>query len=124
MIGRPFQPGKSGNPGGRPRAVHSIQELARKHAPEAIERLAQIVEKGDSHSAVVAAANAILDRAYKPPQFNTGDASAFKRAVDLSDDELAAIVAKARLTVVKEVQACGQGTQPIHIQLINNNNMV
>jgi hypothetical protein len=63
MIGRPFQLGKSGNPGGRPKAAHSIQELARKHAPEAIKRLAQIVETGDSHSAVVAAANAILDRA-------------------------------------------------------------
>ena len=38
MNGR-FQKGKSGNPGGRPKATHSIQELARKHAPEAIKRL-------------------------------------------------------------------------------------
>jgi hypothetical protein len=72
-----------------------------KHAPEAIKRLAQIVETGDSHSAVVAAANAILDRAYgKPPQFNTGDTQAFRKAVDMSDDELTAIAARAKLTVV------------------------
>ena len=44
MIGR-FQPGRSGNPGGRPRAAHSIQELARKHAPEAIKTLADIAQE-------------------------------------------------------------------------------
>jgi hypothetical protein len=61
--------------------VHA-KELARKHAPEAIERLAQIVATGDSHSTVVAAANAILDRVYgKPPQFNTDDATNFRKAV-------------------------------------------
>jgi hypothetical protein len=36
----------------------------------------------------------------KPPQFNTNDAGSFKRAVEMSDDELAAIAARARLTVV------------------------
>ena len=47
MNGR-FQRGTSGNPGGRPRAVHSIQELARKHTIEALDVLAQIMlnEKG------------------------------------------------------------------------------
>jgi hypothetical protein len=43
----------------------------------------------------------LLDRAYgKPPQFNTNDAGSFKRAVEMSDDELAAIAARAKLTVV------------------------
>ena len=41
MNGR-FQPGRSGNPGGRPRAAHTIQELAREHAPEAIQTLALV----------------------------------------------------------------------------------
>ena len=45
---------------------------------------------------------AILDRAYgKAPTFNTNDSGTFKRAIDMTDDELAAIVAKARLSVVK-----------------------
>jgi hypothetical protein len=32
---------------------------------------------------------------------NTSDPTVMKRAIDMTDDELAAIVAKARLTVVK-----------------------
>ena len=103
MIGRPFQPGKSGNPGGRPRTVQSIQELARKHTIEALDVLVQIMlnEKAPPN-ARVAAANTLLDRGYgKPPTFSTADAGAFKKAVDMSDDELAAIIARANLTLVK-----------------------
>ena len=100
MIGRPFQKGTSPNPGGRPKAAHSIQELARRHAPEAIKTLADIAKKG-TPGARVSAAIALLDRGYgKPPQFNTGDAQAFRQAVDMTDDELAAIAARAKLTVV------------------------
>ena len=100
MIGRPFQLGSSGNPGGRPKAVHSVQELARKHAPEAIKTLADIAKKG-TPAARVSAAIALLDRGYgKPPQFNTGDAGSFKRAVEMSDDELSAIAAGPKLTLV------------------------
>jgi hypothetical protein len=44
---------------------------------------------------------ALLDRAYgKPAQFNTGDAQSFKKAIEMTDDELAAIVGRAKLTVV------------------------
>ena len=101
MIGRPFQPGSSGNPGGRPRAAHSIQELARKHAPEAIKTLAEIAKKG-TPGARVSAAVALLDRAYgKAPTFSTTDPGTFKRAIDMSDDELAAIASRATLHVVK-----------------------
>ena len=35
------------------------------------------------------------------PTFSTTDTTQFKRAIDMTDDELAAIVAKARLTVIK-----------------------
>jgi hypothetical protein len=92
---------KSGNPDGRPRANHSIQELARQHAPEAIKTLADIAKKG-TPSARVSAAVALLDRAYgKAPTFSTSDTQAFKRAIDMTDDELAAIISGARLTVVK-----------------------
>jgi hypothetical protein len=101
MIGRPFHRGTSGNPGGRPKAAHSIQELARKHAPEAIKTLAEIAKKG-TPGARVSAAVALLDRAYgKAPTFSTSDTQAFKRAIDMTDDELAAIASRATLHVVK-----------------------
>ena len=84
----------SGNPGGRPRAAYGIQELARKHAPEAVETLAHIAKNG-TPGARVSAAVALLDRAYgKAPTFSTNDPGTFKRAIDMSDDELGAIVAK------------------------------
>jgi hypothetical protein len=60
-----------------------------------------IRELSEAHAARVSASQAILDRAYgKAPTFSTTEAGTFKRAID-TDDELAAIVAKARLTIVK-----------------------
>jgi hypothetical protein len=56
------------------------------------------------HAARVSASQAILDRAYgKRPTFSTQDTTQFKRAIDMTDDELVAIIAqaKAKLTVVK-----------------------
>ena len=53
-------------------------------------------------NARVAAANTLLDRAYgKAPTFNTSDTQAFKRAIDMTDDELAAIASRATLHAVK-----------------------
>jgi hypothetical protein len=50
----------------------------------------------------VSASIAIMDRAYgKAPTFSTTDTTQLKRAIDMTDDELAAIVAKARLSLVK-----------------------
>src|SRR6476659_4957707 len=74
MNGR-FQPGTSGNPGGRPRAAHNIQELAREHAIEALDVLIQIMlNEKTPPNARVAAANTLLDRAYgKAPTFSTSD---------------------------------------------------
>jgi hypothetical protein len=62
--GRPFQPGRSGNPGGRPRVLAEMRELARAHAPEAIKELARLAKEARSETARIAAIKELLDRAY------------------------------------------------------------
>jgi hypothetical protein len=63
-----FKKGVSGNPGGRPKIMAPIRDLARAHSVAAIEALASIVQDIDAPPAArVAAATALLDRAYGKP---------------------------------------------------------
>jgi len=72
-IGRPFHKGQSGNPGGRPKIMVEVRELARKNSPEAMQTLVANLKDENGHVRN-AAAIAILDRAYgKPPQAIVGD---------------------------------------------------
>ncbi len=66
-----FKPGNSANPGGRPKGLAELAELARSHAPEAIAALV----RGLKHPKLfVAAATALLDRGFgKPTQPIEGD---------------------------------------------------
>ena len=91
--GRPFQKGVSGNPGGRPKVLGDVQELARQQSPQAINTLAVIMgdEKAPA-AARVAAANALLDRGYGKP---TQPISQTLEKIDprtITDEELVAIV--------------------------------
>ena len=74
-IGKPFKKGQSGNPGGRPKVIAEVKELARAHTGAAIETLVSIMTNPKSAPAArVSAANALLDRGYgKPPQHITGE---------------------------------------------------
>jgi hypothetical protein len=74
-IGKPFKKGQSGNPGGRPKAIAEIRELAREHTGEAVATLVSIMTNPKAAPAArVSAANALLDRGYgKPPQHITGE---------------------------------------------------
>jgi hypothetical protein len=62
----PFQPGQSGNPGGRPKETAEVRQLAREHTAEIIERLLFWV-RSDNPRASVAACQALLDRGYGKP---------------------------------------------------------
>ncbi len=96
MAGGPFKPGPDPrrNAGGRPKAIKEVVELARTHTPRAIERLAEVLE-GDDDKAAVAAANALLDRAWgKPSQEITGADGGPLVIAHLTDDQLAVIAAK------------------------------
>ena len=75
----------------------TLSELARKHTDVALNTLVSIATSGESDAARVSASVAILDRGYgKPAQFSTGDAAQFRRAVELSDDELADLASRGR----------------------------
>ena len=62
----PFEKGKSGNPGGRPKEVAEVRELAKKHGSAAIERLVELMAS-DNERTAVAACEAVLNRGYGRP---------------------------------------------------------
>lgn len=97
------RPGAGRPSGARSRATKqakaTLSELAQKHTATALQVLVDVAKKGESESARVAAANAILDRAYgKPSQSHehTGRGGGPMQFVDLtklSGDELAQLEA-------------------------------
>jgi hypothetical protein len=90
--GRPFPKGVSGNPGGRPKVLGDVQELAREQSPQAINTLAEIMNNEKTPPAArVAAANALLDRGYGKPTQPISKTLAKVDPSTVSDEELAAI---------------------------------
>src|SRR5262245_38728245 len=96
-----FVKGKSGNPSGVRKDFQGIGELARRFGPQMVTILARIAR--DPKAAVaarVSAAGMLLDRGFgRAASFSTTDVGAFKRAVELSDDELAAIALSAGIRI-------------------------
>jgi hypothetical protein len=62
-----WAPGRSPNPGGRPKVAGAVRELARQHTQLAVETLVEICEHGQSEAARIATAVALLDRAWGKP---------------------------------------------------------
>lgn len=65
--GRPFPPGVSGNPSGRPKIPAEVRDAARAHTVEALETLARLMREGDTDGVRLRAAEALLDRAWGRP---------------------------------------------------------
>lgn len=64
----PFVKGKSGNPSGRPKEIGHVRDLARAHTEDAIKTLVEIrADPTQPAPARVAAATALLDRAWGKP---------------------------------------------------------
>jgi hypothetical protein len=68
--GKRFEPGKSGNPGGRPKKTAEeidLIEACKAKVPEALEVIASIMVKGSNERNRLAAAQAIIERAHGKP---------------------------------------------------------
>lgn len=83
-----FQPGKSGNPGGRPKMDAEVQEMLKAATPKAVASLIEIAEDGTARkSDRIRAIEIILDRVYgKSPQPIVGDEDSAAIVVRLAGD--------------------------------------
>ncbi len=73
-----FVPGQSGNPGGRPKTLARVQNLAREYTETSIKVLGEIMEDEDERGATrIAAIQVLLDRGWGKPL----------QRVDVSDDK-------------------------------------
>jgi Family of unknown function (DUF5681) len=103
-----FQPGESGNPGGRPKAHGEVRELAREHTVEAIETLVSIM-RGGAPRAQITAAIALLDRGWgKPAQPITEDPAAVPVMVDARAEFLEIVNRIAAVRYVGRADSGGQ----------------
>lgn len=88
---RPFRPGQSGNPAGRPKKVVAVTSLAEEHSEAALKKLVKLMSS-DKEQVALAAAQAILDRAMGKPKQSL-DVNTRK---DVADFDLAELYAIAR----------------------------
>jgi hypothetical protein len=63
-----FKKGTSGNPGGRPKLLQDVRDLAREYTREAIETFVHVMKNVKAPAtARIAAASALLDRGWGKP---------------------------------------------------------
>lgn len=102
-----FKSGVSGNPGGRPKEVAHVKELAKTHTEDAIYTLAQIMRDVEAPPAArVKASECLLDRAWGKSEatVNVNDNRAPR---DLSTAEILAALAAAG--VAGQEEGAGDG---------------
>lgn len=111
--GKPFQKGQSGNPGGRPKEVGNVRELARQYTEEAITTLASIMRSGDSDRARAEASSKLLDRGWGRPE-QAIEHSGTLKFENVSDTELDNAIAGFASEVGISPVASGKETSTRH----------
>src|SRR5437016_1711853 len=94
-----FRPGQSGNPGGRPKEIAHVKELAREYTEKAVMTLAEIMgNTQEPASARARAAEVLLNRAWGTPEstanvnLSTEPTTEQLILIILGDPELAAMI--------------------------------
>jgi hypothetical protein len=90
-----FEPGQSGNPGGRPKSKE-LRDLCRTYTADAVKMLAKIALKGKGEMTRVIAIRELLDRSYGRPM------QALEVAIDDNRPE-----AQPELTPPEVIEALG-----------------
>ena len=89
---RPFQPGQSGNPGGKQGRYHEVVRMAREASPEVMQRLIDLaLDRNEDARVSVLAAQEVLSRAYGRIRAEvkiSDDGAATLDASKLTDHEL------------------------------------
>ena len=65
--GKPFQPGKTGNPGGRPKKTEeerTLEAMCKDKTPQALSTILHIMEEGEQERSRLSAAQYIIDRGW------------------------------------------------------------
>ena len=87
---KPFRPGQSGNPNGRPKKIQAAANIAEEATERAMRKLSALIDSEDAKVAL-AAAQAIIDRSMGKPK-QTLDIGKAKRSLDeLDTDDLIAV---------------------------------
>lgn len=104
-----FQPGQSGNPGGRPKGIAA---KAREHTNRAVEVLVAALDDQDGRTRI-AAAKELLDRGHGKAIAMTADVT--NRLDDMDDDDLIAALDTVRAALHARVaDDDGVGAQTAH----------
>jgi hypothetical protein len=94
-----WQPGQSGNPGGRTVAFQECQAMCREASPRASMRLIELMESADERVALMAA-DKVLERAWGKPKEQDDASDAARRLSNMTDAQRLAeaidIIARAR----------------------------